>query len=231
MSHRRRSILSPMRNINIPVCASLLVALCLSGGCETESEFASASGAAADTDALDTDALEGADTDQPVRDVASEARGDAPADGLVETSIDPEGEEPDAGGQEFRATPRVYVSNHHRHLAGNIVPETHRYTVGGACSANHVRSSFEVDFDAFGNCSGEWASNNPTDCRVAVTANTMAFWGAVNCYVSIWEERSTGTCGRRGEFCGGASLDESCYCDMHCETYGDCCIDYQATCE
>lgn len=30
--------------------------------------------------------------------------------------------------------------------------------------------------------------------------------------------------------CGGASPDKSCYCDDLCESYGDCCGDYEAVC-
>jgi hypothetical protein len=30
--------------------------------------------------------------------------------------------------------------------------------------------------------------------------------------------------------CGGASVDESCWCDADCADYGDCCADYVATC-
>jgi hypothetical protein len=30
--------------------------------------------------------------------------------------------------------------------------------------------------------------------------------------------------------CGGASADESCYCDDACDYYGDCCTDYAGEC-
>lgn len=39
---------------------------------------------------------------------------------------------------------------------------------------------------------------------------------------------STNSCQER---CGGASSDESCYCDDECSEYGDCCADYEQYCQ
>jgi hypothetical protein len=155
-------------------------------------------------------------------------------DGLDADSIGLEGADVAAGADsQTLAVPRMHT-HQEIHYGGTIFEEDHYPHVGGLCSDGYVRvDPPTVSWAGHGYCNFDgWANPaNPRDCTARIHLHHSAGWLYGNCYIDIFEERSTATCqGRTRDYCGGAGNDGTCYCDPACEAYGDCCFDYEEIC-
>lgn len=144
--------------------------------------------------------------------------------------------------------PRVWA-HRQRHFGGNFVEQIHFPTIskrdllkpygdevglGQRCSPGYERSGEpEIRSTGFGHCrfAGWLNPDDKRDCRAKLEVKTAAFFGSNVCEWKVFEERAAGgSCGRRGEYCGGEGNDGSCFCDPGCQLIGDCCLDYRDQC-